>query len=115
MKANTKNSWNRIPKREQEIICKTIRDDIYDDLDEQLFDTQIAWIKFNCCIMWDVGCTLDQITQMIGLWKTYYRANSRLLTKEEQDAFLNPKLEKVFGPGGFPYEDFVQDMKRIGR
>lgn len=115
MNANTKNSWNRLPKKEQDLIIKTIRNSVYDEVDEQLYDTQIAWIKINCCIMWDCGCTIEQITQMIGLWKTYYRANSRFITTEEQENFINPKLEKVFGPGGFPYEEFVQNFKRIGR
>ena len=102
-------SFSQLRKSEQDRILKQMED----AMDNELCEAQFIWIKMACCILHDMGKTESDITQFIGGWKRLYRANSRFKTKAEQDAFLDPRMEEIFGPGGFP-EEFMQSLKEIG-
>ena len=110
MKANLPKTFYSLSKSEQDRILKQMED----TMDNELCLAQFIWIKMACSILHDMGLDKDDIIVFIGSWKRMYRANSRLHTKEEQDAFLNPRMAKIFGEGGFP-EEFMQSMKEIGR
>lgn len=110
MKANMPKCYNQLSQSEKQ----RIEDAICDRLDEELCQAQFVWIKMACSILHDMGLYEDDIIIFIGSWKRMYRANSRLHTKAEQDAFLDPRMAAIFGEGGFP-EEFVQSMKEIGR
>lgn len=102
-------SFSQLRKSEQDRILKQMED----AMDNELCEAQFIWIKMGCCILHDMGKTESEITQWVGGWKRMYRANSRFATKAEQDAFLDPRMEEIFGPGGFP-EEFMQSLKEIG-
>ena len=110
MKANLPKAFNQLSKNEQDRIMQQLELTI----DNTLCDAQIVWIKMACCLLHDMGLTTEQITVFIGSWKRMYRKNSRIMTKAEQDAFLNPQMAAIFGADGFP-EEFVQSLKEIGR
>lgn len=110
MKANLPRAFNQLSKNEQDRIMKALEELI----DDTLCEAQFVWLKMACCILHDMGLYKDDILIFVGNWKQMYRKNSRIKDKAEQDAYLNPKLDEIFGEGGFP-EDFVQSMKEIGR
>lgn len=80
---------------------------------DQLKPSEKARIE-ACCILYDMGVPKDDILMFIGGWKRLYRANSRFKDKAEQAAFLDPRMEQIFGEGGFP-EEYVQSFRDIGR
>ena len=110
MKANLPKCFNQLSNNEQDRINRALTD----ALDEELCTAQIVWIKMACVILHNMGLCERTITRFVGLWKTMYRSNARFKNKQEQDAFLNPRLAEIFGEGGFP-EEFVESMREIGR
>ena len=110
MKAYMPKVFNQLSKNEQQRIIKAMED----AMDNELCESQFIWIKMACCILHDMGLTVDDIMMFIGHWKRLYRANSRFADKADQDAFLNPRMAAIFGADGFP-EEFVQSFKQIGR
>lgn len=110
MKPNIPKTFKQLSPGEQ----KRIETAIFDRLDNELCEAQFIWIKMASIILHDIGCTLDQIMLFIGNWKAMYRRNARILTKDEQEAFLTPRINAIFGEGGFP-EEFMQSFKEIGR
>ena len=114
MKANVKKAWDMLSDKQRNSIIETLRQNMYDEWDEQLCDTQITWIKMSVCNMFEAGVPIDTIWTYLGMWKNMYRYNARLKTKAEQDTWLKPQLDKIFGPDGFP-EEFVESLRNIGR
>lgn len=110
MKANLPKSFSQLRKAEQDRLLKHMED----AMDNELCEAQFIWIKMGCCIWHDMGKTESEITQWLGGWKRMYRANSRFATQEEQTAFLDAKMDEIFGEGGFP-EEFMLSLKDIGR
>ena len=109
MKANMPKCYNQLSPSEKQ----RIEDAIADRLDEELCEAQFIWIKMGCCILHDMGVSVDDILMWIGGWKRLYRANSRFKTKEEQSAFFDARMADIFGEGGFP-EEYMQSLKDIG-
>lgn len=87
----------------------------FDRLDDELCTAQINWIKMGCCSLADIeGITTEQILCWVAGFQRLYRQNSRFTTQAELDAFLEKRLNAVFGEGGFP-EEYVQSFRKIGR
>ena len=110
MKANLGKSFSQLRKSEQDRILKQMED----TMDEELCQAQFIWIKMGCCILADIGATESEITQWLGGWMRMYRANSRFKDKAAQDAFLDRRMNEIFGEGGFP-EEFMLSLKEVGR
>lgn len=110
MKANMPKCYIQLSPSEKQ----KINDVICDRLDEELCEAQFIWLKMACCILHDMGLYKDDIMMFIGNWKAMYRANSRFKDKAEQDAFLAPRIQEIFGEDGFP-EEFMQSFREIGR
>ena len=110
MKAIMPKCYNQLSPSEKQRIEAAI----FDRLDNELCEAQFVWLKMACCILHDMGMYKDDILMFIGNWKAMYRANSRFKDKDEQGAFLELRLNEIFGEGGFP-EEFMQSFKKIGR
>ncbi len=110
MKANMPRSYEQLKPSEKQRIEAAI----FDRLDEELCQAQFVWLKMACIILADLGMKADEITMFVANWKQMYRRNSRFKDKAAQDAYLNPRLDEIFGEGGYP-EEFVESMKEIGR
>lgn len=103
-------SFSQLRKAEQDRILKQMEE----TMDNELCDAQFIWIKMSCIDLHNMGMTADEIMQYLGGWRHQYRINSRFKTKEEQDAFLDARMDEIFGAGGFP-QDFMESLKDIGR
>jgi hypothetical protein len=103
-------SFSQLRKSEQDRILKQMED----AMDDELCKAQFIWIKYNCVAMANAGETADEILNYLGGWRHVYRINSRFKTKEEQDAFLDARMDEIFGAGGFPQE-FMDGLREIGR
>ena len=101
-------------KRDQEIIVETLRNNVYDELDDQLCTAQINWIKLGAYALHLQNVPADDILVWIAQFKHLYRTNARLKTAEDLTNFLDRKMEEVFGENGFP-EEFVQSFREIGK
>ena len=110
MKANLGKSFSQLRKSEQDRILKQMED----TMDEELCQAQFIWIKMACAILHTLGHPESEILQFLGSWKMMYRANSRFKDKAEQDAFLDRRMNEIFGEGGFP-EEFMLSLKEVGR
>ena len=110
MKANLPKCFNQLSNNEQDRINRALTD----ALDEELCTAQIIWIKMACSILHNIGLCENTIVRFIGHWKSMYRSNYRFKDKQDQDKFLNARMQEIFGAGGFP-EDFVQSLREIGR
>lgn len=110
MKANLPKSFSQLRKSEQDRILEEMER----TMDAELCEAQFIWLKMACCILHDMGLPREDIMVFIGSWQRMYRANSRMETRQEQAAFLEPRLAEIFGEGGFP-EEFMQNFKKIGR
>ena len=80
-------------------------------IDKEEVQMQKTWILYGAVALAQGGATKDEIIAWIGSWKRIYRANGRMKTKEEQEAFVKRHLEAIFGEDGYPF-DFVDSLER---
>lgn len=114
MKANVKKTWDMLSDRQRNDIIEVLRQNMYDEWDEQLCDTQIIWLTMLCGVLDEAGIDKDTIQTILGIWKMWYRRSSRIKTRKEQEDWLRPHMVRIFGEGQFPAE-FIESMRNIGR
>lgn len=114
MKCNAKKTWEMLSDKQRNDIIDVLRQNMYDEWDEQLCDTQIIWLTMLCGVLEEAGIGKDKIYDVLGIWKMWYRRSSRIKTRQEQEAWLRPHMVRIFGEGQFPAE-FIESMRNIGR
>lgn len=78
-------------------------------IDKEEAEIQKTWILYGAVALADAGRTKDEILIWIASWKRIYRANGRMKTKEEQEAFIREHLS-ILG-GDYPFE-FIDSLER---
>lgn len=111
MKANynkAEKSWFNLPKSEQEAIKNMLAEEFNKQLNEAInreeAQMQKVWLKYGCiasniahghgemrCLSW------------LGTWRRIYKTNSKFKTEEEQKAWIDERINKIF-KSGYPSE-----------
>lgn len=78
-------------------------------IDKEEVELQKTWILYGAIALAENGASKDDILVWIASWKRIYRANGRMKTKEEQEAFVKEHLS-ILG-GDYPFE-FIDSLER---
>ena len=109
MKVKLPKSWQYLPPSEKETIAKVKEQEI----NENFAKLQKNWLMLSCIVMADyMGKSADECLLYLANFKEVYRQNSTYPTDAEQQAWLNGKMDEIFGEGGYPYEyiDKLEEM-----
>lgn len=98
-----------VQKKINEIYAEAANEIINQQVDKEEVQMQKTWILYGAVALAESGATKEEILCWIGSWKRIYRANGRMKTKEEQEAFVKEHLS-VLG-GDYPFE-FVDSLER---
>lgn len=105
--------WDELKPSVQEKIKAFYNDAantiINQKLDEEEVEMQKTWILYGAVALAQNGASKDDILVWIASWKRIYRANGRMKTKEEQEAFIKEHLS-ILGED-YPFE-FVDSLER---
>jgi hypothetical protein len=112
---NLPKEWNDLKPSVQKKINDAFADAantlINQQVDKEEAEMQKTWILYGAVALAQNGASKDDILTWIGSWKRIYRANGRMKTKEEQEAFVSEHLASIFGEDGYPFE-FVDSLER---
>ena len=113
LKARLPKEWDdlkpSVQKRINDIYTEVANTIINEQVDKEEAEMQKTWILYGAVALAESGATKDEILVWIGSWKRIYRANGRMKTKEEQEAFVKEHLSILFGD--YPFE-FVDSLER---
>jgi hypothetical protein len=109
MKARLPRSWDRLPPSEKKIIAEVKEQEI----NQYFAKLQKNWLMLSCIVEHDYcGRSAEECLLYLANFKEVYRLNSKFATEEEQMAWLNGKMDEIFGKGNYPYEyiDKLEEM-----
>lgn len=111
MKARIPKPYDQLPPSQQKIIKNYISQHAEELIENEEADLQIIWIKLACILLHEgFGFGEGRLYQFIASWKRIYRQNKKIKTRDEQDAWLESEMSKIFPKRGFP-SDFLESMK----
>jgi predicted type IV restriction endonuclease len=103
----------RIPKTLEQLTPaeqRKIEDMVQRQIDHEEAELQKIWIALSCIILHDLyGIGKERLYKYIAAWKTMYRRNARIKTKEEQTNFIKGELDKFFPD--FPFE-YIESLEK---
>ena len=103
MKCNLPKSWHQLPRSEKDLINQAMTEEAYKIADRRLAETQEIWIKLACMLLREsFDFDEEKLLQFVAAWNLIYRRNERVLTKEDQTAWLESEMAKCFPECGFP-------------
>ena len=104
MKANIPRSWFSLPKREQEVIKDMLTERMEQMVNHEEAEMQKVWLKYACIALHEVfGFGESRLLSFLGTWRRIYKTNSKFTTKEEQAAWIDERINKIF-KDGYPSE-----------
>ena len=113
MKANLPRSWFSLPAREQEAIKAMLSERMEQLVNAEEAKMQKIWLKYACIALHEVfGFGEARLLSFLGTWRRIYKTNSKFKTEEEQTAWIDERINKIF-KGGYPTEfiDSFEDSK----
>ena len=110
MKANIPKSFQSLPPREKQIIQKMMEETVSDQIDKEEAKLQKIWLQFACIVLHEAfGFGERRCVTFLGNWKRIYRQNAKFKTEEEQTAWIDERINKIF-PDGYPSE-FIDSLE----
>lgn len=108
MKVRMPKSWDRLPQSEKEAIANVKEQEI----NHYFAEVQKNMLMLQCIAMNMAGLPVEQCLLVLANMKEVYRLNSKKKTEAEQKAWLNSKMDEIFGEGKYPYQyiDKLEDM-----
>lgn len=104
MKANIPRSWFSLPKKEQEIIKDMLTEQMEQQINHEEAEMQKIWLKYACIVLNEVfGFGERRCLSFLGTWRRIYKTNSKFKTEEEQAAWIDERINKIF-KDGYPTE-----------
>ena len=98
---------------EQEKIKTLYTKDVEDENNKYFAKLQKNWLMLSCIVMTDyMGKDKDECLLYLANFKEVYRLNSKLKGDAEQQAWLNGKMDEIFGEGGYPYE-YIEKLEEM--
>ena len=98
-----------VQKKINDIYTEASNTLINQQVDKEEVEMQKTWILYGAVALAQAGADKEAILLWIGAWKRIYRANGRMKTKEEQEAFVKEHLS-ILG-GDYPFE-FIDSLER---
>ena len=110
MKCNMPRTWDKLPKKDKDIISRVCSDMMKEQLDQDIQTVQEVLIKMACIILHDeFGFRRLRLLRFVGSWRrAYQKVNQEKLTRPE---WLDEELARCFPDGGFPQER-IDHMKK---
>ena len=113
LKVRLPKEWNdlkpSVKKQINEFFTDAANTLINQQADKEEVEMQKTWILYGAVALAENGASKDDILVWIASWKRIYRANGRMKTKEEQEAFVKEHLS-ILG-GYYPFE-FIDSLER---
>lgn len=98
-----------VQKRINDIYTDAANTLINQQVDKEEVEMQKTWILYGAVALAQAGADKEEILMWIGAWKRIYRANGRMKTKEEQEAFVKEHLS-ILG-WDYPFE-FIDTLEK---
>ena len=110
--------WYKLTESEREAIMEFQKETIDEltqiNVDHEESELQKIWLKIGCIVNYDTfGVGKIRAKRWLYRWKRVYKIIARFKNAEERDAWINAKMEKIFGKGGYP-SDWVDSLEDIG-
>lgn len=86
--------------------------EMYSRLDDEVVRAQTVWIRMAIMNMHQCGIDKDKIIEFLGAWKSIYRNNARMQSAADQSAWLNRKMDEIFGDSTFVSE-YIESLKKV--
>lgn len=107
MKSRIPKSFDSLPDVEKERLRKwaseMIEEVAKNQIDHEEAEVQKIWIMYACIILKNAfHMSKDDLICFIANWRSIYRKNSRIKSKEEQQAWIEKQLG--WEPGEYPKE-----------
>lgn len=108
MKARLYKPWDRLPPSEKKIIAEVKEQEI----NHYFAKVQKNMLKLQCISMDMAGLSVEEQLLVLANMREVYRRNSKILTDDQQQAWLDAEMDRIFGVGGFPYQylDKLEEM-----
>ena len=98
MKARLPKSFMQLPQSEKEIINNVLTAEIEEQVNKNMAKLQKLWLKFACIVLnRNFGFGKKRCLLFLANWREIYRVNSKLETEAEQTAYLDERINKIFG------------------
>ncbi|MBO5969385.1 MAG: hypothetical protein J6S14_12895 [Clostridia bacterium] len=107
---NLPKEWEDLKPSVRQKINEAVNTVANQRIDQEEVEMQKTWILYGAVALAEAGATKDEILCWIGSWKRIYRANGRMKTKEEQEAFIRAHLA-ILGDD-YPF-DFIDSLERV--
>lgn len=114
VKFTTTKEFNRLTKSAQDRLIECYKGDVLHNTNSNLAKTQKKMLKLQCVAMDMSGLTVEQCLLVLANMREVYRLNSVIETDEEQEAWLDEKLNAIFGEGNYPYK-YIDKLEDIGK
>lgn len=118
-KIKTPRGWKKLREDEREELFRwqkeTLDELVRLNLDHEEAELQKIWLKLGCIANYEVfGAGGIRARRWLLKWKRIYRIISQFKTAEERDAYINARMEKIFGKDGYPSE-WVDSLENEGK
>ena len=111
--------WHKLRQDERDKLVDYQRECLEElvrvNLDHEEAELQKTWLKMMCIANHDVlGVGKIRAIRVLHRWKRLYHIVSKFKTVEDRDEYLNAKMVKIFGEGGYP-EEWVDSLEEDRR
>lgn len=104
--------YMQLAPSEQEKIKALYTKDVVNENNKYLAQVQKNMLMLQCIAMDRAGFTVEQCLLVLANMREVYRLNSKILTEDEQKAWLDAEMDRIFGEGNYPYQyiDKLEEM-----
>lgn len=104
--------YMQLAPSEQEKIKALYSKDLEGENNKYLAKVQKNMLMLQCIAMDRAGVPVEQSLLVLANMKEVYRLNSKILTDDQQQAWLRNEMDRIFGEGKYPYAyiDKLEEM-----
>lgn len=105
--------FNRMSKTAQNQLREKYVSDVDIGINVHFAKLQKHWLMMYCIVNHDyMKMTAEECLLSLANWREVYRLNSKFEKEADQVAWLNGKMDEIFGEGNYPYQyiDKLEDM-----
>ena len=109
-----KRNWNRLNRRDKEIIVQTHKKDAREEAIRDLIWVQKMMLQGTCILLncKPFGFGRKRLTLLLGGWYELYRTLGQFKTRAEQDEYLATEMARIFKKHGFPYQ-YLEKLEKM--
>ena len=84
------------------------------EIDAHFAKLQKNWLMLSCIVLSTyMGKSAEECLLYLANFKEVYRINAKKKDDAEQQAWLNGKMDEIFGVGNYPYK-YIDKLEDIG-